>query len=254
MKRKVFFLAALVASVFSFTACDELGGLDLVGHINLTTGTPVAGLPGLTQPYEEGMALNFSSAMCNVSIDSVYVEAGDYTGTYEINAGTVFVGTRQDLLVDDIAELTFPLCGINLRDTVVGSYDISLPVDDFSFIDMLDTTNVNSLITSGLSIGDNLGNVFAVAVSEDAFYLGYSGTISISSYGQELHRVQGTVNNVQAVYITLEQIEYLASLTAEQRATFDLAAYLPKISFSGDFSTMRTNIDAIVEALNENAK
>lgn len=254
MKKKLVALAAVVACAFTFGACEEFGDLDLVGHINLTATNPVQGLPGLTQAYEDSTVLNFKSAMCNVSIDSVYIEAGEYAGSYEINAGTVFVGTRQDILVNDVAQLTFPLCGINLRDTVVGNYPISLPIDDFSFIDMLDTTNVNTLITTGLAVGGNVGNVFAVAVSEEAFYLGFSGTVSISAYGQDFHRVEGTLNNVQAVYVTLEQLEYLAGLSPEQRASFDLAAYLPKITFNGSISTMRANIDAIVDALNENSK
>ena len=254
MKKSIIALAVAAMCVFSFSSCDELGDLDLVGHINLTASNPVAGLPGLNQAYADGTEVNFRSAMCNVNIDSVYISAGEYSGTYDINAGTVMVGTTQTLISNDVANLTFPLCGINLRDTIVGTYNISMPINDFSFIDYLDTTNVNSIITTGLAIGENLGNVFAVAVSDSAFYLGYSGSISITAYGSEYQRVEGTVNNVQAIYITLEQIEYLAGLTEQQRASFDLAAYLPRITFSGSISTMRADINAVLDALNESSK
>lgn len=253
MKKNIITLAVAVMCAFSFSSCDELGDLDLVGHINLTTSNPVAGLPGLTQAYTDSTELNFKSAMCNVHIDSVYIPAGEYAGTYNINAGTVMVGTTQTLISNDVANLTFPLCGINLRDTVVGTYNISMPINDFSFIDYLDTTDVNSIITTGLAIGENLGNVFAVAVSDSAFYLGHSGSVSITAYGGDFQRVEGTVNNVEAIYITLEQIEYLASLTEQQRASFDLAAYLPRITFNGAISSMRADINAVLDALNENS-
>ncbi|MCR5444449.1 MAG: hypothetical protein K6E96_02040 [Bacteroidales bacterium] len=252
MKKKVLALAAMVACAFAFNACDP--DLDLVGHINLMATNPQQGFPGLEQAYVDSTALNFKSAMCNVSIDSVSIEAGEYSGTYDIHAGTVFVGTTQTLISNDVADLTYPLCGINLRDTVVGTYEISLPIDDFSFIDYLDSTDVNTLISSGLSISETLGNVFAVAVSEDAYYIGFAGNVTISNYGAEYHRVEGSVNNVQAIYITAEQIEYLVNLTPEQRATVDLAAYLPKITFNGQISSMRANIDAVMQALDENTK
>jgi len=255
MKKSILALAVAAMCAFGFTACEDFGDMDLVGHINLTATNPVAGLPGLTQAYVDSTSLHFSSAMCNVTLDSFLVEAGEYTGTYDIHAGTVMVGTTQTLISNDLANLTFPLCGINLRDTVPGTYPISMPIDDFSFIDYLDTTNVNSIITTGLAVGENLGNVFAVAVSDNAFYLGYSGTITISSYGStDLSRVTGTVNNVEAIYITLEQIEYLASLNAEQRASFDLATYLPRITFNGEISSMRADIDAVLTALEQNSK
>lgn len=249
MKKNVLALAVAAMCAFSFTACEEFEDLDLVGHITLTASNPQAGFPGLTQAYTDGTSLNFKSAMCNVNVDSVTVDTGMYAGTYNIYAGTVMVGTTQTLVSNDIADLTFPLCGINLRDTTVGDYTISMPISDFSFIDYLDTTDVNSIISTGLSIGENIGNVFAVAVTDSAYYLGYEGTITLTAYGSEYHRVEGTINNVKAVYITLEQIEYLASLTPEQRNSFDLEAYLPKITFNGAISCMRADMEAVMNAL-----
>lgn len=249
MKKSMIAMAVAAMCAFSLTSCDDPIFDDLIGHIDLTTSNPVNGMPGLTQAYDAGVALNFKSGMCNVEIDSLLIEEGEYAGTYEIHAGTVFVGSTQELISNNIADITFPLCGINLRDTVVGSYDISLPINDFSFVEYLDTTDVNSLITSGLALGENLGNVFAVAVTDSAFYLGYSGTINITTYGKDLQRVEGTVNNVEAVYITLEQMEFLVNLPEEQRNNFNLTAYLPHITFNGSISCTRANIDTVIEAL-----
>lgn len=250
MKKSIIALAVAAMCAFGFTACEDLEDLDLVGHINLTATNPVGG----TQAYADSTALNFKSAMCNVNIDSVYIDAGEYAGTYDIHAGTVMVGTTQNLVSNDIANITYPLCGINLRDTIVTTYPISCPVNDFSFFQYLDTADVNSLITTGLAIGDDLGNLFAVAVSEEAFYIGYSGSINITSYGRsELQRVEGTVNNVEAIYVTVSELEALVALPVDQRPT-DLANYFPHITFNGSISSMRADITTVMDALNENSK
>ena len=250
MKKSIFALAVAAMCAFSFTACEDLEELDLVGHINLLATNPTGG----NQAYADSTALNFKSAMCNVNIDSAYIDAGEYAGTYDIHAGTVMVGTTQTLVSDDIANITFPLCGINLRDTNRGDYVISCPINDFGFFQYLNTTDVNSLITSGLAIGEDLGNLFAVAVSEEAFYIGFSGTIHVTAYGRrELSRVEGTVDNVEAIYVTVPQIEALVALPVDQRPT-DLANYFPHITFNGSFSSMRADITTVVDALNEAAE
>lgn len=250
MKKSILTLAVAAMCAFSFSACDELESLDLVGHINLTATNPTGG----EQAYADSTELAFRSAMCNVSIDSVYVDAGEMAGTYSVHAGTVMVGTTQSLVSNDIANITFPLCGINLRDTVAGNYPISCPVDDFGFFEYLNGADVNALITSGLQIDGELGNLFAVAVSEESFYIGYSGSINITAYGRnELSRVEGTVNNVEAIYVTLPQLEALMALPAGERPA-NLAAYFPHMTFNGSISSMRADITAVVDALNENSK
>lgn len=246
MKKNIITLAVAAMCAFSFSACDDLENLDLVGHINILATNPVGG----EQAYADSTELNFKSAMCNVNIDSVYVEN---MGTYDIHAGTVMVGTTQNLVSNDVANITFPLCGINLRDTVVGEYNISCPVNDFGFFEYLNTADVNTLITTGLSFGDQLGNLFAVAVSEESFYIGYSGSINITAYGRnELSRVEGTVNNVEAIYVTVPQLEALMTMPASERPT-NLATYFPHITFSGSISSMRADITTVMDALNENS-
>ena len=248
MKKNILTLAVAAMCAFSFSACDELTNLDLMGHINLVATNPTGG----DQAYADSTSLHFGSAMSNVSLDSVLVEGGEYAGVYEINAGTVMVGTTQTLLSNNIANITFPLCGINLRDTVAGSYAISCPVNDFGFFEYLNRANMNSLITSGLEVGGMLGNLFVVAVSEESFYIGYSGSISISTYGRnELSRVEGTVNNVEAIYVTVPELEALVAMPAGQRPS-NLAAYFPHMTFSGSISSMRADITSVIDALNEN--
>lgn len=254
MKKSFIALAVAAMCAFSFTACDEFEDLGLVGNITLTTTNPVAGIPGLTQAYDAGVTIDFKSAMCNVSIDSVTIDTTDYAGTYHIEAGTVMVGTVQNLVNNDIANLTFPLCGINLRDTVVGDYTISMPINDFTFIDYLDTSNINSIIAAGLTIGEGVGNVFAVAVSDSAYYIGHSGTITITAYGKDLQRVEGNVN-VEAIYVTLEQLEYLANLDATGRNQYanTIQNFFPRITFTGQISCTRAKIDTVIDALEESA-
>lgn len=247
MKKSILALAVAAMCAFSFSACEGFEDLDLVGHINLTATNPTGG----DQAYTDNTTVNYKSAMCNVNVDSVLIESGELAGTYAVFAGTVMVGTTQTLVSNDIADITYPLCGINLSDTNTGVYEISCPVNDFSFFQFLDTTNVQSLIASTQTVNEVLGNLFAVAVSEEAFYIGFSGSVNVTSYGRnELSRVEGTVNNVEAIYVTVSQIEELVNLPEDQRPT-DLASYFPHITFNGSFSSMRADIDSVLEALNE---
>jgi len=247
MKKNILAFAVAAMCIFGFTSCEDLADLDLVGHINLTATNPTGG----DQAYADSTTLNFTSAMCNINVDSIVID----TMAAEVNVGTVMVGTTQTLLSDDIANLSFPLCGINLRDTVPATYSISCPINDFSFFEYLDTTNINSLITTGLAIGDNIGNLFAVAVSEDAYYIGYSGSITLTSFGRNMmSRVVGSVNDVEAIYVTGSQIEALANMSATERAAIDLTTYFPHITFNGSISSIRAEIEAVIDALNENAK
>lgn len=247
MKKRVLALAVATACAFGFVACDGMENLDIVGHINLTASNPTGG----EQAYQDGQTINFASAMCNVNIDSVYIEAGEYSGTYDINAGTVFAGTTQALITNDQVNISFPLCGINLRDTVTGTYAISCPINDFALFEHLDTTDVGALINSGLALGDNIGNLFAVAVSDTSYYLGFSGEVVLTTYGGLYTRVQGTVNNVEAIYVTKGQIEAIAAMDETERAGINLENYFPHITFNGQISSMRADIALVMQALDE---
>lgn len=246
MKKRVLAIAAVAACAFAFNACEEGQTMGILGNIELTVNEPVNGWLGLTQPYTDGQTLSFGSSVCNVNIDSL-VNGDDI----DIVAGTIMVGTTGNVLTNDVANLTYPMCAFNLTDTIATSYEISCPIDQLDFYEYIDETDVNSLITTGLMIGDELRNMFAVAVSEDGYYLGYDGTISISTYaGRNYQRVVGTVNNVNAVYITREQLAALIAMPENERPT-DLSTYLPHTTFTGTFTSVRANIDVLMEALEE---
>ena len=252
MKKRFVLVATAVACMFGFSSCDGnildiFEDTDILGHITLYTSNPSNG----EQAFNGGDTLRFASSMCNVNVDSVAIEAGEYSGSYDIHIGTVMVGTTENLITGDVANITFPLCGINVRDTVTGTFPISCPITDFSFFEYLDTTNYSSLINTGLTIGNEMGNLFVVAVSEEAFYLGFSGNITISAYGREGALVQGAANNVDAIYVTTSQISQIANMSAAERAQVDLASYFPHLTFNGEFSSRRANIEAVMQALDE---
>lgn len=252
MKKRILVLAAAVACAFSFSACDGniegiFSGTDILGHITLYTSNPTNG----AQAYNGGDTLRFASAMCNANVDSVYINAGEYSGSYDIHIGTVMVGTTDNLLTNDVANITFPLCGVNVRDTTTGTFAISCPINDFSFFEYLDTTDYTSMINTGLAIGNEMGNLFVVAVSEEAFYLGYAGSITFTHYGGEGALVQGSVNDVDAIYVTKDQISTIANMSEAERAEINLGNYFPHITFAGEISSRRANIAAVMQALDE---
>ena len=64
--------------------------------------------------------------------------------------------------------------------------------------------------------------------------------------------MEGTVNNVEAIYVTVPQLEALMTMPASERPT-NLATYFPHITFSGSISSMRADITTVMDALNENS-
>lgn len=246
MKKKVLAIAAVAACVFAFSACEEGETMGLLGNIQLTVDDVQPGAFVSEQPYAIGETLNFGSSVCNVNIDSLI--DGEQT---DVIAGTIMVGTTGNVLTNDIANLSYPMCAFNLTDTVSGTYAINCPIDQLDFYQYIDTTDVSSLITTGLMLGDELHNMFAVAVSENGYYLGYSGTITITEFaGRNYQRVLGTFNDVNAVYVTREQLANLINMPEEQRPA-DLSVFLPHATFNGTFSSVRANIGVILEALAE---
>lgn len=245
MKKRFFAIATAVAFALSFTACDGEEGLaeliestNLTGHITLYTSNPSG-----AQQWGANDTLTFKSAVTNVKFDTI--QAFDTTIAAHIDAGTVMIATTDNVLTSgNNANITFPLAGINLRGNTATTYTISCPIDDIEFFRQFDTTGVMQMITSGIDLGGQVGNLFAVAVDSNHFYLGYEGSVVISSFGEEGSLVEGTVNNVRAIYVTDSQIEQLANGTLS-------SADLPTITFNGVISSRRTNIEALISALDE---
>lgn len=244
-------LATAMVCLLGFTSCDDdpeaLAGLieqsDLIGHINLVASNPQNGNP---VDITIGDTLKFKSALCNVSIDTLRYDSIEVTS---VEMGTIMVGTTDNIITGDVAEITYPLVGIHLNRAAVGTYTISCPIESFDFFKYLDSTDVNQMITSGITFGNEMGNLFAMAVSEDGYYIGYMGNIRINEFGEEGSLVKGNVNNVVAIYVTRQQIEEMANMTADQQAGINLATYFPSVTFNGVISSRRANMEAIITAL-----
>ena len=243
MKKRFFAIATAVAAMFGFAACEgenpfgNLNGTtDLLGHITLIASNPQNG----EQPYGEGDTLNFASAMCNINLtieDSIAVDKG-----------SLFIGTEANLLQGENANITYPLIGLNLRDTAEIEYEVNCPVDQVSFFKTIDSTNWRSLLTENQP---DLGNIVVLAASEHALYIGYAGTITITRFAGMGTLVQGTFNNVKAAYVTEADIEALAE---EDIETIDIEARFPHITLNGEISSRRADIQAVIEQLDEQAE
>jgi len=243
MKKSIFAIATAVAAMFGLAACDGEnpfgninGGNDLLGHITLVTSNPQNG----EQPYGEGDTLNFASAMCNINVtveDSIAVDFG-----------SLFVGTEANLLQGENANITYPMIGLNLRDTAETTYEVNCPVDQVSFFKTIDSTNWRSLLTENQP---DLGNIVVLAASEHALYIGYAGTITITRFANMGSLVKGSFNNVKAAYVTEADIEALA---IEDIETIDIEARFPHITLNGEISSRRADIQAIIEQLDEQAE
>ena len=244
MKKTLSVIAIAVAMAFGFTACED--DLGLLGSITLTSSNANG-----DQAYAADQTFNFQSAICNVNFSDYHLQI-DSLGidtTITGSLGSVFVGLTENLLsANDFDNITFPLVGINLRDTVVGQYDFNYIVD-WSFIELIDTTNLNRMICDGIAYSGMLGNIFVVAASEQSFYMAVSGNINITSFGGNGELVNGTINNAVCVYITRDHLQNLMALTPEQRLSINPATEFPTLTFNGSMESRRASIQTVMQAL-----
>ena len=248
MKKTLSVIAVAVALAFGFSACDG-EDFGLLGHINLTASNPCFG----EQAYIDGQEFEFHSAICNANFSNVTIH-NDSLGidtTLNGSLGAVFVGLTDNLLsADDFNNITYPLCGINLRDTVVGTYNFTYNID-WSFIESIDTTSLNTLITSGLAVSGSLGNLFAVVASENAFYVAVAGNINVTEFGGNGSLVKGRLNNLVCIYVTREHLNVLREMPASQRASLNLLTEFPMITFNGNMESRRASIETVMQALED---
>jgi hypothetical protein len=254
MKKTLFVIAVAVAMAFGFTACED--DLGLLGSINLTTSNANG-----EQAYVDGQTFNFHSAICNVNLSNVHIQYDSLGIDTVVNGslGAVFVGTTDNLLsAEDFNNITFPLVGINLRDTTPqahnGNYAIHIPMveGDFSFIDSLNENNWNYYLTNtNIRIDGEPANIMVIAVSEDEFYVCYDGNIHIDEWATVGNRIQGQVQNVKAFRVTRESLPALLDLP--ERATTLLSAYLPTVTLNGVISSPRMPSEnvSVIEALDQ---
>ncbi len=244
MKKTLSLIAVAVALAFGFSACDE--DLGLLGHITLNTSNAIG-----DQPYTNDQQFDFHSAICNANFSNVTIH-NDSLGIDTVingNLGAVFVGLTQNLLsADDFSNITFPLCGINLRDTVTGTYTFAYNVD-WSFVEQIDTTSLNKMITTGMAQSSQMGNMFVVAASETAFYMAVTGNINVTEFGGNGSLVKGTINNMLCIYVTRDHLETLMAMPASQRASINLLTEFPMITFNGTIESRRASIQTVMQAL-----
>lgn len=244
MKKTLSVIAIALAMVFGFTACEDDFGL--LGSITLTSSNANG-----DQPYAADQTFEFHSAICNVNFSNYHllIDSLDVDTTVTGSLGAVFVGLTENLLsANDFDNITFPLVGINLRDTVAGEYAFGYPVD-WTLIEMIDTTNMNRMITDGIALSGMLGNLFVVAANETSFYLAVNGNINITSFGRNGELVNGSINDVQCIYITRDHLHNLMALTPEQRLSINFATEFPTITFNGRMESRRASIETVMQAL-----
>ena len=258
MKKTFTTILMAMACMAVFTACDEditdlFTDDDVLGNITLTTSN--ANGPQL---YANDTTLQFKSALCNVNMRNVSVSVNvdeldfEYdTSNINVNAGAIFVGVTGNNITSNTSNIDWPVCGINLRDTLPGSYFVCVPVTTFEFLNYIDTTSINSMITAGLQYKDLPFNLFAVAAGREAYYIGYRGFINVTAFGGNGTMVEGTINNLKAYYITLDQIRALLALTPEERSQITLAETLSSVTFNGSFSSLRANMTSVINRLND---
>lgn len=189
MKQKILALAMAVSALFAFSACEIDGLEDLIdtnsilGRIDVTTSN---GQDGVT--YEDGTTIRFMSSLCNAVVTD--------TSLY-----TMVLATQRNLVDDNAYELSYPLIGMKLFDTVAGVYTFN-HVMSYEFLISVDWKHL-------LTANDTVGNMFVMAVDEDGFYFGMNGSIEISEYNGMGTMVKGNINNLQAVYMSRSRMTAL---------------------------------------------
>lgn len=245
MKKTLSVIAVAVALAFGFSACDG-EDLGLLGHITLTTSNAIG-----DQAYTADSTFEFHSAICNANFSNVaiHIDSLDIDTVLNGSLGAVFVGLTDNLLsADEFTNITFPLCGINLRDTVPGTYNFTYNID-WSFVEMIDTTSLNKMITSGLAQAGNLGNLFTVVASENAFYVAVAGNINVTEFGGNGSLVKGSINNLMCIYVTRDHLETLMAMPQSQRESINMLTEFPFITFNGNMESRRASIQTVMQAL-----
>lgn len=259
MKKKLQTVGLVLASIFTLTSCEGfdfsglLGDTNLLGHIRLVA-TDVTG----DQYYAEGDTISFMSTICNVNSDTLGIDIDtmdiSFDTTFEgLNPGTLFIGTSQNLLTGDVANITFPFIGINLNDTIEKTYNFTSPLSNTDLWNYLDTANVTTLITNGIPTEDSAINLFVIVLSETEYYIGYNGTLEITDFQNLNGLVKGDIS-VEAAYLTNSMIDELGEMNPFELANIDVETYFRTVTLTGEVSSRRTDINSVIESLNQMAE
>ncbi len=157
MKKTLFTLVLAALCLPVFTSCDpqdlsDILSSDALGTITLTTSQAANG----EQLYGNDSTITFKSGLCNVNHRDIHIDIDTLNVDYDttllnVNAGAIYIGVNGVNVMENTANIDWPLFGMNLRDTVVGNYFFFLPVQTFAFLNYLDTSSINSLVATGLT-------------------------------------------------------------------------------------------------------
>lgn len=236
MKTKVYTLLCAITCMTLFASCDTNFLGDLLGHSSLTIHDPSS-----STYYADSTKIEFSSSLtdCVTASDSA-------------SWSNLALCANIDLTLSSTIDP--PYLGIATTDTLCHSYTVN---NAFYFNNITDF-NPEMLLST------NTGkNVFLLAASDTCWYVGYAGTIAIDTFPAYGSLMEGTMNQVQARYITQSQLDYLEDLTtrAEQMdraaitalAALDTNTYFKTVTFDGSFSSRRYTISTLVESLQKKA-
>lgn len=255
MKRTIRNIALSLATIITLSSCEGfdwgglLGDTELLGHVRLVVTDAGEG-----QYYADGDTLKFMSTICNVNGDrlDINIDTMDVTVDtgFAINPGTLFIGTEQNLLSGDIANITFPFIGINLNDTIEKNYTINCPLTSIDLWNHLDTADITTVLTGVTDTESPISNLFVIMLSENEYYIGYSGNIEITDFQDLNGLVKGDIT-VQAAYLTTSMIDALGAMSPLELASLDIDTYFRTVTFTGEISSRRTDISQVVESLNQ---
>ena len=226
MKKRLFFLAAAFAGIFSFVSCD---GIDLFDDDD----NPLEGLLGSAT-----IVVNKDGVNDTVKYKSSIVDAFSKIDSLE-NEKKATVGLCANVnLSESNASLQFPFMYFRLEDTVTGNYQF----DTVLSADLL--LNLNFEAMSNILADPYGGNMVVLAESDTAWYLSHAGSLTISKYPSVGHFVECTFNNVEAFYITQSGIDRFNTDLNNMDFSHanDLGYYFKNATISGNTSSRRTTI------------
>lgn len=255
MKTKFTLLAAAMAGMFIFSACDPTAFMEDIidsndGEMSVTTSNASGG----QQHYGTDAEVKFEAMLCD----------------FEEGSGTLrFIGMANKLTDNmRVSTNTYPIAGITLKyREEEHTYHVSSPLTDTAFLLHMDW--------SALVTGDNENNMALIAVGDEEFYIAASGDVYLDSLSVAGGQTTGTLQNVVMRYITKGKIEHLRALSdtirmavsdpvqygaAGARCGLELNdirenmngadSYFPCITFNGTYKAFRAPLSSYMNAIN----
>lgn len=224
MKKIYFLMMATLMGMFSLTSCD---GLNINGDDIVDDLLGEATLIITHSDSEVADTMNFTT-----SIIDVFKEPDT---TASPRRASVCINAKVDI---NTADLDFPFLYFRLDDTTTSVYQM----DTILTLPLLMNLNFDTIVS--LLADPYGGNMLLVAEGEDAWYMSFDGSVTVSEFPGIGHIVKGTFNNVRAFYVTQSAIEQLNTDINNMDFSHanDFEYYFPIVTFSGDFSSRRTSI------------